>query len=70
MRVLLVEDDVSMMSMMKIALSREGFELDMAARGREAIEFINQQEYDMIVLDLMLPDMDGYQLLRDIRGKG
>ncbi len=70
MRVLLVEDDVSMMSMMKIALSREGFELDMATRGREATELINQQEYDMIVLDLMLPDMDGYQLLRDIRGRG
>ncbi len=67
MRVLLVEDDISMSSMMKMALEREGFQLDVAARGSEALDFAKQHEYQVIVLDLMLPDMDGYDVLRDIR---
>ncbi len=67
MRILVVEDDISMISMMKMALEREGFQLDTATRGSEALDLFKQHEYQVIVLDLMLPDMDGYDVLRDIR---
>ncbi len=70
MRILVIEDDISMISLIKMALNREGFQLDMASRGSEALDFLKKSDYQVIVLDLMLPDMDGYTLLRDIRSMG
>ena len=70
MQVLLVEDDVSIINMIEMVLKRENFALDVLSRGAHVVEKAKSQNYDVIILDLMLPDMDGYQILADLRASG
>lgn len=68
MRVLLVEDDKLLADGMCTALKREGYAVDHAARGEEALALIERAEPDLVVLDLGLPDIDGVALLERLRG--
>lgn len=67
MRLLLVEDDVFLGSSLSEFLVREGYEVDWAQRGTEALDFTQQKNYPLIILDLNLPDMSGLDVLRRIR---
>ncbi|MCH7660809.1 MAG: response regulator transcription factor, partial [Euryarchaeota archaeon] len=67
MRVLLVEDDTSMAKGMERMLESEGFVCDITDQGEDGLEIGKLYDYDIIVLDLMLPDMDGYEVLRRLR---
>ncbi|GAB3288434.1 response regulator [Parahaliea aestuarii] len=69
MRILLVEDDLSLASGLQAALGREGFVVNHVACGREALAAIRAEAHDMVVLDLGLPDMDGLQVLSELRGR-
>ncbi len=67
MRVLLVEDDTSMAKGMERMLESEGFVCDITDQGEDGLEIGKLYDYDIIVLDLMLPDIDGYEVLRRLR---
>ena len=64
MRVLVVEDEVKMAGLLKRALEEEGYAVDVAGRGEDALWLGTENPYDAIVLDLMLPDVDGFEVSR------
>ena len=67
MRVLLVEDDASTARSIELALASEGIVCDTVDLGEEGLEIGKIYDYDIIILDLMLPDLDGYEVLRRFR---
>src|SRR5438105_13890620 len=67
MRVLVVEDDVVTAARIEIVLQGEDFICDLAHRGEVGIQYGKLHAYDIILLDLMLPDMDGYDFLQPFR---
>ncbi|PCH98377.1 MAG: DNA-binding response regulator [Alphaproteobacteria bacterium] len=67
MRVLLVEDDSSMARSIEMMLKSDGHVVDVADMGEDGLDLGKVYEYDMIILDLMLPDMDGYDVLKNLR---
>ena len=70
MRVLVVEDEVKMAGLLKRALEEEGYAVDVAGRGEDALWLGTENPYDAIVLDLMLPDVDGFEVSRRLREAG
>jgi two-component system OmpR family response regulator len=70
MRVLIVEDDVKMASLIRRALREEGLAADVAITGEDAIWMAGATEYDAVVLDVMLPGMDGFAVCRKLRTEG
>src|ERR1700730_4442549 len=70
MRVLLVDDDVKLANLLQRQLRREGVGLDVAGSGEAALERAGATEYDAIVLDLMLPGVDGFETCRRLRAEG
>lgn len=66
-RVLLVEDDPSIRETTALGLGGAGFGVTTAADGREALLRFRQEPFDLVVLDLMLPELDGYEVCREIR---
>ncbi len=70
MRVLLVEDDKDLSAFMQEGLVREGFTVELARNGKEAVVRADESQYDVILLDIMMPQMDGYAVLKTLRAKG
>lgn len=66
-RVLVVEDDEGIRSFVKLELEHESFEVNTAATGREALASFEKDEPDIILLDIMLPELSGLEVLRRIR---
>ena len=67
MRILLVEDDSSMAKSIELMLKSENFIVDHTDLGEDGLEIGKLYDYDIILLDLMLPDIDGYEVLRRLR---
>ena len=67
MRILLIEDEVKLSSFIKRGLVAERYAVDVAKDGRSGLELAETYQYDLIVLDLMLPGMDGGEVLRRVR---
>ncbi len=67
MRVLLVEDDVTAARGITMMLKSGGLIVDSTDTGEEALELVKHYDYDIVVLDLMLPDMEGYEVVRRMR---
>jgi two-component system cell cycle response regulator CtrA len=67
MRVLLVEDDTIVARAISLALKASAMVVDLAETGEESLELARLYDYDIIVLDLMLPDMEGYEVVRRLR---
>jgi two-component system cell cycle response regulator CtrA len=67
MRVLLVEDDSNTAQSIELMLKSEGFIVDSTDLGEDGLEIGKLYDYDIILLDLMLPDIDGYEVLRRLR---
>jgi two-component system, OmpR family, response regulator len=70
MRVLIVEDDLRMANLIRRGLVREGLAADVAERGEDALWMAEAHEYSAIVLDLMLPGIDGFETCRRLRTAG
>jgi DNA-binding response OmpR family regulator len=66
-KILLVEDEDSLAIGLEYNLSEEGYVVDRAADGKQALAYIKTKEYDLIVLDIMLPYVDGFELAKLIR---
>lgn len=66
-RILVVEDDFDISNMLRIYFTGQGYNVQVAPRGGEALEMCRKQLPDLIVLDIMLPDMDGYAVCRELR---
>jgi two-component system, cell cycle response regulator CtrA len=67
MRILLVEDEDAVARSIELMLSAEGWVVDRAEAGEDGLEIGKLYDYDIILLDLMLPDMDGYDVLKRLR---
>jgi two-component system cell cycle response regulator CtrA len=67
MRVLLVEDDTNTAKSIELMLKAEGYIVDSTNLGEDGLEIGKLYDYDIILLDLMLPDIDGYEVLRRLR---
>ena len=67
MRVLLVEDDSSTAKSIEMMLRSDGYVIDVTDLGEDGLEIGKLYDYDIIILDLMLPDIDGYEVLRRLR---
>jgi two-component system OmpR family response regulator len=70
MRVLVVEDDVRMAAALRRGLRAEGIVADVAAHGRDALQMAHTVDFDVVVLDVMLPDVDGFETCRRLRADG
>ncbi len=70
MRLLIVEDSPVLADALKASLAREGYSCDHAADGIAAAAFLARHDYDLVVLDWMLPRREGIDVLRDLRRKG
>jgi two-component system OmpR family response regulator len=70
MRVLIVEDDLRMASLVRRGLTGEGLAADVAGTGEDALWMAQAHPYDAIVLDVMLPGLDGFETCRRLRGAG
>ena len=66
-RVLVVDDEKLIVKGIRFSLEQDGFEVDCAYDGEEAIELAKKTEYDIVLLDVMLPKHDGFEVCRAIR---
>ncbi len=66
-RVLIVDDEPNIVLSLQFLLSREGYEIDVARDGESALELAARNPPDLVVLDLMLPALDGYEVCRRLR---
>lgn len=67
MRILLVEDEASIRNTIKLNLELSDYEVVTAENGSEALDKVMSQHFDLLILDVMLPDMDGFQICEQIR---
>ena len=70
MKLLLVEDNIQLSKALTTLLKRNSYLVDSAFDGEEALYYINEYQYDVIVLDIMLPKVDGLEVLKRVRAKG
>ena len=70
MRILVVEDEKSIAGFIRQGLTEAGYAVDVAADGRDGLEYALAADYDVMVLDIMLPEMDGLDLIRQLRQRG
>ena len=66
-KIVYVEDDEDMIGLVKLILEREGFHVVGAKSGREGIDIIKKELPDLVLLDLMLPEIDGWNVLQQLR---
>lgn len=66
-KVLIIEDEIATARPVKEALEIEGFSVDIAEDGIQGLKMFNEKRYDLILLDLKMPKMDGYEVLKEVR---
>ena len=66
-KVLIIEDEVSIAELERDYLEISGFEVDISTDGKEGLDKALSEDYDLVLLDLMLPGLDGYEICRRIR---
>lgn len=69
-KLLVVEDDTFLIKAYQAKLTREGFKIEIAVDGTEAIEKLGFNDYDLILLDLILPKINGFDVLKQLRTSG
>ena len=70
LKILIAEDDVELRQLFQHVLSKNGYYVNGVSNGREALDALEQDYYDLIISDIMMPVMDGYELVRSLREKG
>ena len=69
MKILVVDDDLHIQRLYKEEFEEEGYEVVIASNGQEAIDLFNSEAPDLVTLDILLPDIDGIRLLRQMKEK-
>ncbi len=70
MRVLVVEDETKMAGLLRRGLTEEGYAVEIAANGTDGLWAATESDYDAVILDLMLPDLSGLEVCRQLRSRG
>jgi two-component system response regulator ResD len=68
-RILIADDELDMRNLLRIALQAQGYETVEAENGRVACALLERERVDLMVLDIMMPEMDGFRVLRELRGE-
>lgn len=68
-RILVVEDETSLARVLQLELEHEGYQVELAGNGYEALVRASEEKWDLILLDIMLPGLDGFQVCRQVRGR-
>jgi DNA-binding response OmpR family regulator len=66
-RILVVDDDENILSLERTILEQKGFHVTTAAGGEEALKLLREQAFDLVLLDVMMPDKDGFEVCRLIK---
>ena len=66
-KLLVVDDEEKIREMIFKYASHEGYQVDLACNGKEALAFFNENRYDVVIMDIMMPEMDGYETLKKMR---
>ena len=66
-KILIVDDEFEMRQLLKIYLRQDNYQVDEAENGQEAYEKIKKNDYDLMILDVMMPIMDGWQTIEQVR---
>ncbi len=69
-KILIVEDEKPMARALELKLDKSGFEADLAYDGKQALTMLGDKKYDLILLDLVMPVKDGFDVLKDMKKKG
>jgi two-component system alkaline phosphatase synthesis response regulator PhoP len=69
MRILLVEDEENISDIVKLNLEMEGYEVVATGNGKTAVKYTNEQHFDLLILDVMLPEVDGFSICEQVRLK-
>jgi len=67
MKLLVVDDDLNIQRLYKEELEEEGYEVVIASTGKEALEIFGKEKFDIVTLDILMPDIDGISLLRKMK---
>ncbi|MCG8332380.1 MAG: response regulator transcription factor [Chitinophagales bacterium] len=67
MRILLVEDEENIQDVIKLNLEMEGYEVVATDNGKDALKYTKEQHFDLLILDVMLPEVDGFQICEQVR---
>ncbi len=68
-KVLIVEDERPLAHALQLKLEHEGFTVSVATNGQECLDFLDRQQFDIILLDLIMPVLDGFQVLEQLQHK-
>ncbi|MFH2038316.1 MAG: response regulator [Chloroflexota bacterium] len=66
-QILCIEDDLDMLELFHVLLSRHGFTVKVATKGQDGLDLIHQEKPDLVILDIMMPGMDGWQVYQQMK---
>lgn len=69
-KILIAEDEKAIGSALNLKLNHEGFEAKVAFNGKEALSLLESEKFDLLILDLIMPQLDGFGVLKEIKAKG
>ena len=70
MKILLAEDEVDLNNVVTRYLKKNGYSVDSVLDGEEALNYLEYSEYDLVILDIMMPKVDGFEVIKKLRNKG
>nr|WP_314114302.1 response regulator transcription factor [uncultured Leptotrichia sp.] len=70
MKILLAEDEVDLNNVVTRYLKKNGYSVDSVLDGEEALDYLEYGEYDLVILDIMMPKVDGFEVIKKLRNKG
>lgn len=70
MKILLVEDEIDLNNVVTKYLKKNGYSIDSVSDGEEALDYLRYGEYDLVILDIMMPKVDGFEVIKKLRDKG
>ena len=70
MKILLVEDEIDLNNVVTKYLKKNGYSIDSVFDGEEALDYLRYSEYDLVILDIMMPKVNGFEVIKELRNNG